>query len=127
MTRTYDKKSRSLAAASGRYRHAHSFTCGASRRKITKTLPVNFAAARTYTISHACDADNREMAITYPHGKIANRACTARDQLGEVGCDSAVAATFTGYPRSPGMRETLRGFVSGLHTALKAGRARAHH
>ena len=50
---------------------------------------------RRYLVTRAYDADNRE-ATTYPNGKVVNRTCTARDQLGEVGYDSAMLSTIPG-------------------------------
>ena len=86
---------RPLTATKGRYNNTVSFAYDAIGRKTTESLSVNFGTARTYVVTHAYDADNRETATTYPNGKIVNRSYTSRDQLGEVDYDSAMVANFT--------------------------------
>ena len=96
-----------------------SFAYDAIGRKTTESLSVNFGTARTYVVTHAYDADNRETATTYPNGKIVNRSYTSRDQLGEVDYDSAMVANFT---YDAGGRETQRTLGNGLDTRREYNR-----
>ena len=91
-----DDAGRLLTAGSGRYNNtvAFAYTDGAGRLT-SESLAVNFAAARTYTVASQYDAAGHRTGITYPDGSVVTRSYTQRDQLAQIGYNSAMVAQFT--------------------------------
>jgi RHS repeat-associated protein len=118
-TFTYDGDSRLLSASSERYTNTVTLTYDEIGRTESESLSVNFGTARTYTINHGYDADNRMIETTYPSGKVVDRTYTDRDQVDQIDYDSGMVVDLA---YDAGMREIQRQHGNGLFTRRVYGR-----
>ncbi len=106
----YDDASRLTAATSQRYSNNVTRTYDNASRLTSESLVID---GSTYIIGYSYDDANRQTSITYPDGKVIERAYTDRNLLASVGVQGEMTSLITSL-YDAGQRETTRTYGNGL-------------